>query len=153
MYEKNINNKFQKLFYVELIITYFAKLIGTIYWDDYYKSFKKNKKIYSVKINESNLIKEIYEHLINDLLFYRLTYEKIINVCKNFIHFVINKKNRHSQRYSLIPFTKWYVKGYHELYKYKKINEAINNNNLNSLNKNLKTLSKDLNIVITIDNT
>jgi len=50
-----------------------------------------------------------------------------------------NEKNRHFERISLQPFTKWYIKKYLTEYKYCKILEALSNDNFEDLNKNLKT--------------
>ena len=50
-----------------------------------------------------------------------------------------NEKNRKAERKSLVPFTKWYVKMYHEKYKLEKIMDAIYNNTIDELNKNLKS--------------
>jgi len=47
----------------------------------------------------------------------------------------------------MAPFTKWYVMSYSDYYKYKKIIEALKNNDLDSLNKNLKLLALNIQII------
>jgi hypothetical protein len=74
--------------------------------------------------------------VIKDVIEGSITLEKINNFFKS--HFIEhqNKTNRSNPRISKIPFTKWYVKKYHELYK-----EKIKccNNEL----KIIKVLNKD----------
>ena len=64
-----------------------------------------------------------------------------------YIILIKNEKDRQFKRISLIPFTKWYVKKYHESYKNEKIIKAIECNKVNELNKNLKMKSKKRTII------
>ena len=52
-----------------------------------------------------------------------------------------------NDRISKIPHTKWYVKSYSDFYKYASIIEALENKDLNILNKNLKLLAKQIKII------
>ena len=46
------------------------------------------------------------------------------------------------------PSYKWYLKSYAEYYNYNVIIEAIINNNIDSLNKNLKLLVSKISIIV-----
>ena len=67
----------------------------------------------------------------------------ITNFIKSYVIIITNNKNRSFKRISITPFTKWYVKGYADKYKYKKIIDTINNNISEDLHANLKTKTKD----------
>ena len=71
------------------------------------------------KLNENLIIEGIKDILIKDVINSSIDFEKINNIFKT--HFIEhqNKTNRSNPRVSKIPFTKWYVKKYHELYKEK----------------------------------
>lgn len=137
--KKTIDNK--KLLICQSIIAIIAKIIKHIYID-INKNIIKNNDTLTTKINDSLLIKGIFENLLNDIINSNLT----PTIIKNFINVycipIKNKLNRSFERKSLIPFTKWYVKKYHESYKYTKIVEALIDDNINDLNKNLKYKAK-----------
>jgi hypothetical protein len=125
--------------------------------------FKKNKdlnknKTYEthVNINFSHFYKIFCHKYLNLMIDGKLSIEIFESLKKDII---INKdkKDRTYERKSLIPFTKWYVKMYHAHYKDKKIYEAIITQNIDGLNKNLKTeankILKDLKeAALTIEN-
>ena len=67
----------------------------------------------------------------------------ITNFINSYIVPIINKKNRSFNRISITPFTKWYVKGYTDKYKYRKMIDAIDNNTYDNLHPNLKTKVKN----------
>ena len=70
-----------------------------------------------IKLNENLIISGIKDVIIKDIIENSVTVEKINNIFKT--HFIEhqNKTNRSNPRVSKIPFSKWYVKKYHELYK------------------------------------
>ncbi len=151
MHERN-ENKYQKLIYCQLILTYFSKILQYFYL--------KNKKITSsikkrnndtnscsVKINQSNLIKGIYKYLLFDLINGTLILDKINIFCNSYMILIKNELNRSFPRISKIPFSKWYVKAYHSYYKYNTLIENIENNTTEKLHKNLKTHIKDISII------
>lgn len=144
--EKSINS-LKKTYLCELIIFYLVKLIENYYSNKHKKKVKKKNIDY--KINYANLIDGIYEHLIWYIIKGTLTYYKFNKFCKCYIKINQNRKNRSFPRTSKTPFTKWYIKGYSNLTKYKKIIDAINNNNINKLNKNLKCIARR---IISINN-
>lgn len=130
-----------KMYFCELIITYIAKLIERYY-------IKKLENNVKVKINKSNLVNGIFDVLLYDILNGQLSDNKLNQFCKTYIKIVKNKDNRSFPRTSNTPFSKWYVKGYSNLTKYMTIIEAIKENDLTKLNKNLKTIAKK---IISID--
>ena len=107
------------------------------------KKDRNNKcKECTVKINKSNLVKGIYNSILEKLIKSKLNVNNITIFMKTNIILVKNEIGRSYNRESRISFTKWYVKKYHGKYKYTKIIEAIINNKQDKLNKNLKTKSK-----------
>lgn len=63
---------------------------------------------------------------------------------KNYIKIFTNKTNRHFTRTSKVPHSKWYVKGYSIYSQKTQIIEAINNDTINTLNKNLKVKARKI---------
>lgn len=107
---------------------------------------KKNKKQVSCvrKINKSNLIKGIFNSFLYDMLHDRITQTKIDIFKKSYIVIITNEKDRSFPRTAKTPFTKWYIKGYSEMTKYAKIVDAIINEKVDNLNKNLKMIAKTI---------
>ena len=102
---------------------------------------KKNntKTTCKIKINESLLIEGIFENLLLEIIKGQLNKQLIEKFINCYCKIIKNENNRHFERISLQPFTKWYIKKYLNDYKYCKILEALSNNNFEDLNKNLKT--------------
>ena len=142
--EKNINQH-KKMYFCELILMYIVRLI-----ENYYLKNNKNKNNkdsqYINKINRSNLIKGIFNSLLYDIINNSVNNEKSYNSINRYIIINKNKIGRSFPRSSKTPFTKWYIKGYSEMTKYAKIVDAIKNNTVDKLNKNLKTLAKRIKI-------
>ena len=61
----------------------------------------------------------------------------------NYIIVVKNELNRQFPRICKCPFKKWYVKFYHEVYKYDKICKGCN-----ELDKNLKLKTQNIKVTI-----
>lgn len=133
-------DNYQKIFYCELIEMLIKTCLIKLYDIKYNKNIKINTKDKDkekiIKLNENLIISGIKDIVIKDVIEGSITLEKINNFFKS--HFIEhqNKTNRSNPRISKIPFTKWYVKKYHELYK-----EKIKccNNEL----KIIKVLNKD----------
>ena len=136
---------FKKMYICELIITYLAKFIEKYYIKEHYKKeypeTKNNKKY---KINKSNLVSGIFDTLLFDIFDNTLDNVRLAKFCKTYIHLIQNKTNRSFPRTSKTPFSKWYIKGYSDLTKFSKILNAITNNTVNTLNKNLKTIARSI---------
>ncbi len=135
--QKTSDNK--KLLICQSIIVIIARIIKNICMS-LNKSKNKDKNKY--KLNESLLIKGIFDQLLLDIINGNLTSTKIKNFIDTYCIHIKNELNRTFERKSLIPFTKWYVKKYHSVYKYTKILESLIDGNINNLNKNLKSKAK-----------
>jgi len=149
--EKSITN-YKKLIYCNLIITYLSSILENMYMKtkiiNKIKKDRNNKcKKCTVKINKSNLIKGIYNSILEKLIKSKLNVNIISLFMKTNIILVKNEIGRSYNRESRISFTKWYVKKYHGIYKYTKIIETIKNNTEEELNKNLKTKSKKYTLI------
>jgi len=149
--EKSITN-YKKLIYCNLIITYLSSILENMYMKT--KTINKTKidrnnkyKKCTVKINKSNLIKGIYNSILEKLIKSKLNVNNINLFMNTNIILIKNEIGRSYNRESRISFTKWYVKKYHGKYKYTKIIEAIINNTEKELNKNLKTKSKKYTLI------
>jgi len=136
---ETLSIKCKKMYICELIITYIAKLIEKYYDKKLSNNNSKQKKSYT--INKNNLVNGIFDHLLKTILDKTLTYHILDVFCKSYIVMIFNKNNRTFPRVSKTPFTKWYVKGYSNHTKYLSIIDAIINDTVNTLNKNLKTLT------------
>jgi hypothetical protein len=134
--EKDIN-KHKKMYICELIIIYISKIIEKYYWERY----KKQKKSgYTYKINRTLLVNSLYDSFLYNLVINGVDNGELDKFCKLYIRVSQNKKNKTFPRTSKTPFSKWYVKGYSNHTKYTKILNAIYNDTIDELNKNLKTL-------------
>ena len=144
------NNK--KLYYSQLIITLIMKAIEQYYWKDKEPSKKtsteegENIDSYE-KINKSHTINNIFKRLIDKIVYGKINKNIIDNFCKNDIKTTKNSKGRNFPRTCITPFKKWYVKSYSESAKYKKIIDAIENDTIDNLNKNLKVLASKITII------
>jgi len=146
MYEKS-EVQYKKLIYCELIIVNITKILIKIYNNESKDKFKRKLKTYTTKINESNIINGIYNTILSDIIYQKLTYTKICNFIESFVITYKNKINRSFERTAKTPFKKWYVKRYLNIYKYTKILDAIENKTINKLNKNLKLDAKNIKII------
>lgn len=133
--EKNDESN-KKTILCDLILSQIVHLFINQYIKD-----NKNKHI---KVNKSLLIHGIYDHVLKNIIYGNLTSDVFDEYLKCYMKIVTNSANRSFQRKSKIPFAKWYVKGYHEVYKY----DALIDNEINGthLNKNLNVLKKYTNI-------
>jgi hypothetical protein len=98
----------------------------------------------NVYVNLSLFYKFFNDDVIFDLIDGNITDNIILQLNKS-IKIKKDKKHRHFNRKSHLPFSKWYVKMYHKIYQDKKILEAVLNDKIDDLNKNLKC--KALNII------
>jgi hypothetical protein len=131
------------------IVTYIAKILEKYYENTIsIKQTNRTTKI-KYKINKSNLVNGILDNLFNKILRNELT-ENLVNVfCKSYIKVIGNREGRTFPRTAKTPFTKWYIKGYSDQTKYLSIFNALLNDTVEELNKNLKTIARR---IISIDN-
>ena len=142
--------QYKKLILCELIVFYLIEIITHVFIEEHGEKLKCSAKVpkkYTKKINTSNSINGIYSTILKDIIYGELSYDKLMLFAKTHIVFVQNKTNRSFSHTSKTPFTKWYVKGYTDVYKYTKIITAIKNNTLNELHSNLKTIAKNIQIL------
>jgi meiotically up-regulated gene 157 (Mug157) protein len=85
--------------------------------------------------------------IINPIIKSETNYILLNNYCDCFIKKTNTIKDKSNPRISKIPHTKWYVKSYSNYYQYAKIIEALNDGNLDKLNKNLKLLASTIQII------
>lgn len=136
--------QYKKLILIELILTYLCKILKFHYMKDNKKSSciikRKTKEIIETKfnINETNLLGGIYDKILKDLLYGKLKESTLVNLMQSYIVDVKNEPNRQFPRICKCPFKKWYVKMYHDFYKYDKINKKLNGESSDELDKNLK---------------
>ena len=109
-------DNYNKIFYCELIEMLIKTCLIKLY-NIKNGSIEDNDNNKVIKLNENLIIAGIKDILIKDVINNLLTVDKINNLFET--HFIShqNEKNRSNPRVSKIPFTKWYVKKYHELYK------------------------------------
>ena len=115
-------DNYQKIFYCELIEmlikTCLIKLYNIKENINVKLKYQRNDDVI-FKLNENLIIAGIKDILIKDVINSSVDFDKINNIFKTYFTEHQNKTNRSNPRVSKIPFTKWYVKKYHELYKEK----------------------------------
>ena len=151
--KENKKESYDRLYICELILTYILKIIELEYIAKHKQKChtEKNKKgktiNYTVKINHSLLMTGIFDNLLNDILYAKLTENKLNIFCESYVKFIYNETNRHSPRISKKPFSKWYLKGYSSSSAVIKVINAIIENKTDELNKNLKSYAKHIKII------
>lgn len=132
-YNKEQNDiSYKKLYICNLIIIYLSNIVENITNLNKDSNFLKNKKI-----NKSNVINGILE-IIDIILKGKLTNNLIINLCNSYVKYNKIKTGINNERISKTPFTKWYVKGYHNKSYDNLILNALLKKDDTLLNKNLK---------------
>jgi hypothetical protein len=121
----------KKLYLCELILYYLKQ------------SIKHILKI-THQINEKLFTSGIIDNILFDLFKGTLEYTDLERICKLYTKKTYNKKDRHFARVSKRPFSKWYIKGYSESTKYKRIFNAIKNKTIYELNKNEKLIARKI---------
>jgi len=137
--KEKLQMQFKKMYICELIITYIAKIVEQYYIKKH--PIKKSAKNTVYKINKSHLVNGIFDSLLYNILNNKLNNTIINQFCKLYIKIVQNKVDRSFPRTSKTPFSKWYIKGYYGHTKYMQLIDAITNNKIGDLNKNLKTIA------------
>ena len=156
--EHNKNNtvvEYNKLYYSTLTIIYISTMIEKI--NDKYnrlidkqtanknkKSNKKNK--YNIKTNKSLLINGV-KLIIKPIINASINKNDLLRISKSFLIKVNVIKDVYNERISKTPHSKWYVQYYAQYYRHITIIEALKSNDLSKLNKNLKLLIKDFQII------
>ena len=102
------------------------------------------------KINENLIHSGIKNNLLEYLIYGKINKEIIETFLKCYISIEYSKEGRHYERKSKRPFTKWYIKQYHDIYKIRKkcLDDEIKfylKHNDNEAVKELKNKRKELN--------
>ena len=137
----NNDNSIDKMYITEMILIYLQRLFIHIY------NKLNNAQLTIKNLNNTNLLKGIYDSLIKKIINGELTN---IDLKKYFTSYLIvtkNKENRKIPRISKTPFTKWYVKEYSNSSKLANILEAIINKTIDKLDKNLKIIANRITIL------
>lgn len=92
------------------------------------------------------MISGVYEKILKQIIYGKLNENILDKFVNSYITVYKNQDGRNFIRKSLLPFSKWYVKMFHNISKYTKIINSIENNTVNILNKNLKSMSKNIKI-------
>lgn len=148
-------DNYHKIFYCELIEMLIKTCLIKLYTMNQNINTKLRQKGNNVifKLNENLIISGIKDVLIKDIINCSINCDKINNIFKTHFTEHQNKTNRSNPRVSKIPFTKWYIKKYHELYKEKiklcnnelKIIQVINKNDskIMEIKKEILNLKKE----------
>lgn len=138
---KQNNDTYVKLYLVNLIIVYLAKIIEkSHFYNNYIKTEvtkEKNNKIikYKNKANKSLSISGVYK-IIENIFNNNLTVSKYENICNNYIKYSLRELGLVKERKAKTPFLKWYVKGHSNRSLLCKIIQAKITNDISKLNDN-----------------
>jgi hypothetical protein len=146
-------NEYNKLYYSILIIIYISLMIDKIN-DKYNKSIDKNKKQsdkkkknnYNIKTNKSLLLNGV-QLILKPIIKGILCKNDLLMLSKSFLLKVNIIKDVKNPRISKTPHSKWYVQSYAEHYRYLAIIKALKSKDLSLLNKNLKLLALQIQII------
>jgi hypothetical protein len=132
-HNKNTVDTYKKTFTIIKIYSVLEKLLELL-CEGITENHNEN---YNVKINKTEVINGLFK-IIPKIINSNIDHNDLVIFYNIYIHLNYTKKNSHNPRISKIPFTKWYVKEYHNKYDIEKIFDAYNSENKAKLNKNLK---------------
>lgn len=138
-HNKNTVETYNKTFTIIKIYSVLTKIIELIYDNDY--NYNNNDE-YNIKINKTEIINGLFK-IIPLIISSKINHNDIVKFLSIYIHFNYTEKDAHNPRVSQIPFTKWYIKNYHNKYDIEQIFEAYNDNDKTKINKNLKSRLKN----------
>jgi len=143
--------QYKKSYLIIMIEIYIIRLIELIYNKNNdelnnHKFNKKNKNKYIVKNNDSLMINGI-KKIINPIIKSNINGNLLFNYSINYIKKINVQIGIYNERKCKNPHCKWYIKSYAEYYKYIKIIDALLNDKVDSLNKNLKLLASEIKII------
>lgn len=138
-HNKNTSDTYKKAYTIIKIYSVLEKIFELMY-DDITDLKCKN---YNVKINKSELLHGLFK-IIPRIIFSNLTIDDMLLFLKTYTHLTYTEKDKHNPRISKTPFTKWYIKDYHDKYDIEKMFEAYTCDDPSKINKNLKTRLKNI---------
>ena len=109
---KQSNDAYVKLYLVNLIIVYIAKIIEkSHFYNNYIKTEvtkEKNNKVikYKNKANKSLSISGVYK-IIENIFNNNLTVSKYENICNNYVKYSLRELGLVKERKAKTPFLKW----------------------------------------------
>ena len=144
-HNKNTLNQYKKQYYIIMIQIYIIRSIELIYERNYkkidnYKSNEKNKNKYKVKYNDTLMIKGL-KNIMDLIIKSKINNDNLISYSNNFIKVINVQIDVYNERKCKNPSCKWYIKSYAVYYKYIKVIDALLNNKVDLLDKNLKILA------------
>lgn len=137
-HNKNTVDTYKKTFTIIKIYSVLEKLIELM-CDGITEN---NDEKYNIKINKTDVINGLFK-IIPKIISSNIDRDDLLLFYNIYIHLNYTKKNSHNPRVSKIPFSKWYVKEYHNKYDIEKIFEAYNSDDKTEINKNLKSKLKN----------
>jgi hypothetical protein len=146
------------MYYVELIIAAIMSLFKT------YSKIKEGKSTKikrgdgkevecTTKINDSLLVTGIFDKMIQKIIGGHVTKNGLDNFVKNYVKAVKNETNRHFERVSKAPYTKWHQVGKLHDCQMLRVMQAVVDGTIGALKKADKTLAKRVIRVIDEDGT
>jgi len=135
-HNKDTSTTYKKTYTIIKIISILEQIFELM-CDNITENYNEN---YNVKINKSELIKGLFK-IIPDIINSNLTHSQLTNFFNIYICLNFTKKDASNPRTSKIPFSKWYVKDYHNKYDLEKLLEAYldKDKSETNINKNLKS--------------
>jgi len=140
----------KKMYVCDLILTFIMKLITQTKIKHLNELNEKDSE-YVYKINNALVIDGIFNSLLHDIIYHELDRNKLDLFISSYIKIHKNKLNRSFIRKAKRPHQKWSNKGYSDMSKYERVIDAILDNTINKLNKNLKVIANKILKITTID--
>jgi hypothetical protein len=137
------NTSAQKSIYSMLTLYYISNMLEYKFIEQ--KESSKTNNVY--KVNKSNIINGIYDKLLKDIVYGNLSCKLLSAFCNAYIIKFKNETNRFFPRISKRPFSKWYVKKYHNIYDQTQIIDSILKDDFSKLNKNLSIRAKKTTVI------
>lgn len=103
--------------------------------------------LFFLKIHLFPLMIDGLKKIINDIIKSKLTSDNLLLYSVNYIKIISVQINISHDRKCKNPSFKWYIKSYGEYYKYIKVIDAILNDTIDKLDKNLKLLASQIKII------
>ena len=143
--------QYKKNYLIIMIEIYIMRLIEFIHNKNNnelnnHKFNKKNKNKYIIKYNDSLMINGL-KKIINSIIKSNIDYDLLLNYSNNYIKKINVQIGIFNERKCKNPQCKWYIKSYAEYNKYIKIINALLNDKIDLLNKNLKLMASEIKII------
>jgi len=139
-YKKNIYSSLTLITIKQIMIDFYNKFHRNELTTKIISNNKNGEKISLTKyVNENSILSGIHNILLSKIFKQCVSYEIMDAFLKSYLNVSQNSNDRSFERKSKRPFTKWYVKKYHELYKLKTEKIALD---IKNIDKNNDTADK-----------